>query len=129
MSYHFDATDDFFDFIPKINTLVSFAKKEGKSGNEDNRKLFLKLCVTYLVTRFQVYVESILAELNYELKNSSKLYKDLPLWLKLHIVKLYSAKNQIHNKLETASKYDKAKKSEILDIVTYLFNIFDNCSI
>ena len=64
MPYKFTATIDYINSEQKIKTLISFATKEGKKGNDDNRILFLKLGVVLLVTRFQVYVEKILDEFN-----------------------------------------------------------------
>ena len=53
-----------------FDTLIDFAKQEDANGNQDNRILFLKLSVVAMVTKFQVFVETILKEFLYAFEES-----------------------------------------------------------
>lgn len=120
MSYKFTATDDYIKSEQKITTLIQFAKSEGKKGNDDNRILFLKLGVVLLVTRFQVYVECVLEELEYELKKAKKLNSQLPLHLRLNSIKIHSEKKAILSELKDPTTYDLRKLQSVKLMVSTL---------
>ncbi|MBI3582485.1 MAG: hypothetical protein HY096_00865 [Nitrospinae bacterium] len=120
MSYQFEATDDYFIAEKKIATLISFAKKEGEKGNDDNRMLFLKLGVVFLVTRFQVYVESILKEFNYKLTQTKKTNSELPIHLRLNAIKIRSESKPLNKELENPTTYNNQKLREIYSIISIL---------
>jgi|SRR3989338_770780 len=120
MSYQFEATDDYFIAEKKIATLISFAKKEGEKGNDENRTLFLKLGVVFLVTRFQVYVESILKEFNYKLTQTKKTNSELPIHLRLNAIKIRSESKPLNKELENPTTYNNQKLREIYSIISLL---------
>lgn len=126
MSYKFTATKDYIHSEKKIKTLIEFATEEEKKGNDDNRVLFLKLGVVLLVTRFQVYVEKVLEEYNYELKQSNKVNSALPIHLRLYSIKIHSEKKSIQNELKDYSKFDLNKLDSIKSIVELLNNLCDD---
>ena len=126
MPYKFIATNDYINSEQKINTLISFAVKEEKKGHDDNRVLFLKLGVVLLVTRFQVYVERVLAEFNYELKRTNKLNSQLPLHLRLFSIKLHSEKKAIQSELKDPSTYNPTKLQLVKSMVTLLSEFCDD---
>jgi len=122
MPYNFTATDDYFAAQKNITTLVKFAREQDKKGNQDNRNLFLKLSIVTLVTRFQVYIEGILKEFEYKLKQTNKLNKNIPLHLRLNSIKIETANRPIHIRLQDPSHYNKAKQTEINTLVTLLYD-------
>lgn len=120
MPYNFTATDDFFLSQQNIATLIYFAKEQDKHGDQNNRNLFLKLSVVTLVTRFQVFVENILKEFDYRLKQTNKQNKDIPLHYRLNSIRLESGKRSISARLENPSEYNNVKFSEINSIIDLL---------
>ena len=120
MPYNFTATDDFFAAQKNITTLVKFAKDQDKKGNQDNRNLFLKLSIVTLVTRFQVYIESVLKEFEYKLKQTNKLNKNLPLHFRLNSIRLETTDRPLHIRLQDPSNYNAAKQIEINTLITLL---------
>lgn len=120
MSYQFEATDDYFIAEKRVATLISFASKEGKKGNDENRILFLKLGVVFLVTRFQVYVENILEEFNYELTQTKKTNSELPIHLRLNAIKIRSESKPLNKELENPTTYNNQKLREIHSIISLL---------
>ncbi len=116
MSYNFDASNDFDSSLDEVNILLSFAGQEMDSGNESNRVLFLKLSVVHIVTKFQVFVESILEEFHYELKNSNKRYEQIPLHLRLNSIRLYTKEKVIHESLTNPSSFSTAKLEQVREI-------------
>ena len=66
MPLHYDATSDFHSAIAEVETLLTLA-----SSDDANRTLFLKLSMVSIVTKFQVFVEKILAEFRYQLNDKS----------------------------------------------------------
>jgi hypothetical protein len=118
MPYNFIATEDFFVSQRNITTLVKFAKEQDKKGNQGNRNLFLKLSIVFLVTRFQVFIESVLKEFDYNLKQTHKLNRDIPLHYRLNSIKLESIQHQIHLSLENPSNYNQQKLLEINNLIS-----------
>jgi hypothetical protein len=126
MSYRFTATNDYINSEKKIKTLIKFATTEGEKGNDDNRVLFLKLGVVLLVTRFQVYVERVLEEFNYELKQANKLNSELPLHLRLYSIKIHSEKKAIHTELKDPTSFNSNKLQTVKSMVDLLNNFCDD---
>lgn len=120
MSYRFEATNDYIRSEQKIKTLIKFAKMEGKRANEENRNLFLKLGVVFLVTRFQVYVEQVLKEFDYELKKGNKLNADIPLYLRLYSIKNHSEKKSIHVELSNSTTFSPQKLQTVQSMISIL---------
>ena len=86
----------------------------------------MKLGVVLLVTRFQVYVERILEEFDFELKKSNKLNSELPLHLRLYSIKIHSEKKAIYNELKDPTAYNGEKLNSIKGIVNILNNFCDD---
>jgi len=126
MSYHLDATEGFFHAIDSVDTLIDFARRENNGGRIKNHDLFLNLSVVNLVTKFQVFVEDSLEEFLYKIQQSNKIYKDLPLSLRLSSLKyLLGNSNILPNKLEHQQRYNQ----QILQQVTSEFYKFNQiCS-
>jgi hypothetical protein len=120
MPYNFTATDDYIKAQRNVIILRQLAEEQILKGNESKRNLFLKLSVVLLVTRFQVYIESILNEFDYKLKQTNKLNKDIPLHYRLNSLRLESQKNKIYKSLENPSNYDTNKLNEIASYVILL---------
>jgi hypothetical protein len=126
MSYKFIATSDYINSEQKIKTLISFAIKEERKGRDDNRVLFLKLAVVLLVTRFQVYIERVLDEFNYELKNTNKINSQLPLHLRLYSIKLHSERKAIQAELKDPTTFNLDKLQLVKSMVTLLNEFCDD---
>jgi hypothetical protein len=120
MSYSFTATEDYFISQKSITILVKFARDQDKKGNQNNRSLFLKLSIVTLVTKFQVYVENVLKEFDYKLKQTHKLNKEIPLHYRLNSFKLETMEKPIHIRLENPTEYDTAKFKEISSLISLL---------
>jgi hypothetical protein len=126
MPSNFTATDDFLTSLNDINTLVSYATNEAKSGNEINRILFLKLGVVSIVTKFQVFIEAILKEYLFYLRTSSKAYGQVSLHLRLNSIKLFSLDKVIHKALENPEIYNLQKLNEIKMIASKTLNFCED---
>ncbi|OQY57139.1 MAG: hypothetical protein DRR08_05535 [Candidatus Parabeggiatoa sp. nov. 2] len=126
MSYHLDATENFFHAIDSVDILIDFARKENNEGRIKNHDLFLNLSVVSLVTKFQVFVENSLEEFLYKIQRSNKTYQDLPLTLRLSSLKhLLDSSNILPNKLEHPQRYNQ----QILQQVRSEFQRFNRiCS-
>lgn len=120
MSFNFTATDDYFVSQKNITTLVKFAREQDRKGNQDNRNLFLKLSVVTLVTRFQVYVENVLKEFDYKIKQTQKLNRDIPLHYRLNSLKLETMERPIHVQLANPTEYNQAKYTEVNSFISLL---------
>lgn len=120
MPYRFIATTDYFASQRKVTTLILFAKQQAAKNNESNRNLFLKLGVVLLVTRFQVYVESVLEEFNYEIKQSNKQFSLLPVHLRLNAIRIHTEAKSIQRELQDPSTYSADKFQRIQAIISTL---------
>lgn len=113
MQYHFDATGDFLERQNEICILLETAEKV-----EDEKKAtFLKLAVVSLVTKFQVYIESVLKEFIYEIKRNQVLYRDLPVYMQLNSIKM-DINNNALVKLAKHGKLNLDTKQKIKDYIS-----------
>lgn len=124
MSYRFEATADLLVSLKSIDILRGFAKKEGDEGNNENRVLFLKLCVVYAVTRFQVFVENILDGFLYEIKLSKKKNKELPVHSRLSSIKILSSSYSLSKSLQNPENYQQDK---LLGITQHISDLQELC--
>lgn len=115
MLFYFDATEDFLKRQNEISILLETAKE--KDG--ENQELFLKLAVVSLVTKFQVYIESLLKEFEYILRHSNITYKCLPLYMRLNSIKMDIEKSALNNLL----KHNKFNEDTQQKIVKYICSI------
>lgn len=115
MSYNFEATDDFFESVKEIDSLIDFAQRE-----PDYQNLFLKQATTSLVTKFQVYVETVLKEFRFSL--NGKKSSSIPIYMRLNSIRL-SMPNSALNKLEKHRNYNdecKEKVKQAIEDMSYL---------
>lgn len=114
MDYHFEATEDFLVRQNEIHILLNTANE--KSEEKDT---FLKLAVVSLVTKFQVFVESLLKEFLYIIKNSDVEYNKLSVYMRLNSIKIGLEDNPLLN----LSKHDKLNNETQEKIRQYIENI------
>lgn len=115
MLFYFDATRDFLERQNEISILLKMAKE--KDG--EYQELFLKLAVVSLVTKFQVYIESLLKEFEYKLRHSNIRYKCLPIYMRLNSIKMDIEKSALNNLL----KHNKFNEETQQKIVAYICSI------
>lgn len=115
MQFYFDATEDFLKRQNEICILLETANEK----NEENKETFLKLAVVSLVTKFQVYIESLLKEFEYQVRHSNIKYKDLPLHMRLNSIKMDIEKSALNNLL----KHNKFNECTQQKIVAYINSI------
>ncbi|WEA00735.1 HEPN domain-containing protein [Mucilaginibacter sp. SJ] len=113
MPYDFLATDDTVRSFSDIDLLINYATIERDNGHEDRRKLFLKLAIVSSVTKFQVFIESVLKEYLYHLKSCQKNYSEVSIHLRLNALKLYTSSTIIHKNLENPEGYNRDKLTEV----------------
>ena len=119
MKYHFDATEDYLRRQSEIEILIDTAKTAEEA---EKQKLFLKLAVVSLVTKFQVYIESILKEFVYIIQSSNIQYDVLPLYMQLNSIKI----NVTNNALFGLTKHDRfteetrTRISEYIESISYI---------
>lgn len=119
MQYHFEATEDFLKRQNEIDILLETA--EEKSEKKDT---FLKLAVVSLVTKFQVYIESVLKEFEYVLRNENIKYKSLPIYMRLNSIKMNVNNNALVN-LSKHNKFNDDTKQKIKKYISSIDHIVD----
>ena len=117
MPLNFEATQDFQSALSDVETLVSFAKLAADNGEDKNRELFLKLSVSSLVTKFQVFIESLLKEYYFNLTRSNKQLCEFPIHLRLNSLKIYSAEKTLDRRLSDPSQFSINKLNELKEII------------
>ena len=105
MSLKYGASSDFCLSLEDVDTLVHFAKQEDANDNQDNRILFLKLAIVAMVTKFQVFVEAILREFLYDLKQNKIKYDKIPIYMRLNSLKIISHDYDLSKKLNNQDAY------------------------
>lgn len=114
MEYHFEATEDFLVRQNEIHILLNTARE--KSEEKDT---FLKLAVVSLVTKFQVFVESLLKEFLYIIKNNNVEYSKLSVYMRLNTIKI----GLDDNPLIKLTKHDKLTNETQEKIKRYIEKI------
>lgn len=120
MSLKFDVSKAFYLSLQDIDTLVAFAKQEDTNDNQDNRILFLKLSVVAMVTKFQVFVETILKEFLYALKTTHIKYSKLSIHMCLNSIKINSIDYDLSKKLNNQEAYNKILHKKIYNHISSL---------
>ncbi|MBO5145955.1 MAG: hypothetical protein J6C19_10555 [Lachnospiraceae bacterium] len=115
MKYHFDATEDFLMRQNEIKILLETAQEK----DDIRKETFFKLSIVSLVTKFQVFVESVLKEFVYLIKINHIQYKRLPLYMKLNSVKI----DVVNNALVNLSKHNKFDEDTRQKIEKYILSI------
>ncbi len=83
------------------------------------KKIFLKLAVVSLVTKFQVFIESLLKEFLYVITSSDVEYSKLSVYMRLNSIKI----GLDDNPLSKLSKHDKLNEETQEKIKQYIENI------
>jgi type III secretory pathway component EscR len=113
MKFESEASKEFYLSLTSVDTLVHFAKKEDKKNNSENRTLFLKLSIVLMVTRFQVYIESILNEFKNKMIDMNLSLDKVPEFMKLNSLRLITSKIILSKKLNNLDAYDSQKYDQI----------------
>ena len=119
MSYQYEATTDFFSSITEVDTLIELAEQDNS-----NRSLFLKLAVVSLVTKFQVFVETILEEFRYRLNN--KPSRALSTYLLMNSLRLSLSENNALIGITKHHNYSDDKKDKIISYLNSISYFSDN---
>lgn len=119
MEYHYDATSDFEKSISEVDTLLKLA-----SSGDDNRDLFLKLAMVSAVTKFQVFVESILEEFRYKLNGIQSC--NLSTYIKMNSLKLSLKEGNALVGLTKHRKFTEEKKEKIVQYIQSLSYLYDD---
>lgn len=114
MSLNYEASKTFFLSLENIDTLIRYAKEEDKNNNENNRKLFLKLSIVLMITKFQVFIETILEEFLFKIRNGEFCYGKLSSFARLNSLKINVDKNHVDQNLNNPSKYN----DKLLETIT-----------
>lgn len=118
MPYHYEATSDFEISIKEVETLIDLARSD-----EDNRNLFLKLAAVSSVTKFQVYIERVLASFRKELNGIKS--KNLSTYMKMNSLRLSIESDNPLIGLTKHRNFTDEKKDKIinyLNSISYLTN-------
>lgn len=108
MSLNYDASKDFYLSLEDIDTLVGFASREETEDNQENRILFLKLAMVSMVTKFQVFIESVLPEFLFALRKAEIGYNKIPIHMLLNSLKIKTQDMMILSKqLQNREAYKK----------------------
>lgn len=118
MVYHYEATSDFETSIDEVNTLLELAITD-----DNNRILFLKLAIVSAVTKFQVFVEKILAEFRYELNNLPS--HKLSTYIKLNSLRMSLDESNALIGLMKHRNYTEEKKNSIVQYIESISYLFD----
>lgn len=119
MSFHYDATSDFHTSIAEVETLLTLA-----SSDDTNRTMFLKLSMVSLVTKFQVFVEKILAEFRFQLND--KPSGKIPIYLKMNSLRIGLEKNHALTGLDKHRDYTEEKKENVVRYLNSISYISDD---
>ena len=96
-----------------------FLLETAEEKQEEKKDTFLKLAVVSLVTKFQVYIESILKEFLYEIKRNQIPYSRLSVYMQLNSVKMEVGNNALIN----LSKHNKLNEETKQKVRQYILNI------
>lgn len=119
MEYHFDATEDFLVRQSEIHILLKTANEKS-----DEKDTFLKLAVVSLVTKFQVYVESVMKEFLYHITSSNIRYNKISIYMRLNSIKIGINDNALA-KLSKHNKFDldtSGKIKNYLESINYIID-------
>lgn len=119
MPLHYEATSDFDNSVSEVETLITLA-----SADEENRILFLKLSVVSLVTKFQVFIEKVLAEFRYNLNNTPS--RNLSTYIKMNSLRLSVMNRNTLTGLPNHKIFTEEKKSQIVQYLSSISYISDD---
>ncbi len=129
MPLHHEAANDFHTSLSAADTLLAFAKTEEQKGGDENRVLFLKLAIVLMVTRFQVFVESILKEFHYLLRENNIKFQKLPFHFRLNAIRLHSEDFIISKRLSNRESYNQQKFENVKNHIEKMRSHFIDSSV
>ena len=110
-TYHSEPTEIFIDSLKDIDTIKTILV----NVDENARELLLKLSVVSLVTKFQVFVESILSDFLYHLQHDKVRGSKLNDYIKINSVYIQLNKeDDVLKKLRTAHGEFTTLKEKVL---------------
>ena len=107
MSYHYESTSNKKKKLSEIDILLELATTD----DENKRDLLLKLSIVTLVSKFQVFVEKILSEFKYDLKD--KPSGKLSTYIKLNSLRLSLEAGNPLTGLPKHNNFTEEKKKSI----------------
>lgn len=119
MSYHYEATSDFYQSVSEVETLLNLAK-----DSDNNRDLFLKLAIVSLVTKFQVFVEKLLEEFRFQL--IGKPSRALSTYLLMNSLRLSLTEDNVLIGLTKHNNFTEEKRGRIIDYLGSISYFFDS---
>lgn len=119
MEFHYDATSEFHSSVTEVEILLKLALTD-----DTNRVMFLKLSMVSLVTKFQVFVEKILADFRFQL--NEKPSGKLPTHLKMNSLRLGLDKNHALTGLDKHREYTEEKKENVIRYLKSISYISDD---
>lgn len=118
MSYCFEETNAFMISLSEVERLVSLSVKD-----DLNRELFLKLSMVSLVTKFQVYIQQVLAFFRESLNGIKS--KKLSLHLKMNALRLTVLEGNNLINMKNGKQFTEEKKNSIVDYLKTISFISD----
>ncbi|MBN1639134.1 MAG: hypothetical protein JW866_09210 [Ignavibacteriales bacterium] len=122
----FESTKTFIKSLAEIDYLITRAEEEANIGNENYRRLFLKLVVVTLVSKVQVFTEKSMEEYLYRLKQNRKRLSSLSPHLRCVSAKRTTIKNKIEKKLEKKQNVTALYITELHRDIKEIMDHFDN---
>lgn len=110
--------------LSSVDILVEYATSDSTREDDSRRKLFLKLSVVLMVTRLQVFVETLLKEFCQFLGKCNLDYSNLPVFAKLTSMRLLITDLSLEKKLQNTDAYSDAKFQELKSAVLQLNSHF-----
>ena len=87
MEYVFECTGEAISRIGKINKILLSRVYERMESKDESNDLFIKQSIIYLVTQFQVFVETILKDFKEKIIDSNISFSQLPECLRFPTIK------------------------------------------
>ena len=107
MPFHYEATSDFNNSLSEVTILLDLS-----SSDEIHREMFMKLALVSLVTKFQVFVEKILEEFQYNLNDTPS--KKIPTHMKMNSLRLSMDAGNPLTKILKHKNFTEDKKNIIV---------------
>jgi hypothetical protein len=104
MAEKLESTKYFILSLGDIEILIDYAEKARDNQDDDHRKLFMKLSIVSIVTKFQVFIESLLQEILHKLRTERIKYSSIPMQLVLNSLKI-SSEDSLCKKIEKQSSF------------------------
>lgn len=126
MGFSSESHAELIESLKAIDTLVNFAQICEPDDLDKNRKLFLKLAVVLIVTRFQVFVEGVLKEFLEHITADKLNYENVPVFAKLNSMRIAISESAFENMLQNAEAYTPKKYNVIKSRFAQLNSHFES---